>query len=174
MSSAIFPEQGNSTHDDAPGGGNGTCEILAGINDGRLGLMGLLVGAQRRLSYVLGRELEESVGIPMIWFEVLLHIGAAPEGRLTMSKLSTEVALTTGGVTRLVDRMVEAGMVARQNCPSDRRSVHVVLTPIGRSTLGRAIAAHIEGIDRHLIAPLDDKDRAALSVALSKLVRPGC
>jgi DNA-binding MarR family transcriptional regulator len=172
MSTATFPE--HAAHDDAPGAGSGTCEILAGIDDGRLRLMGLLVGAQRRLSYLLGRELEESVGIPMVWFDVLLHIGAAPEGRLTMSKLSTEVALTTGGVTRLVDRMVEAGMVARQNCPSDRRSVHVVLTPTGHSTLGRAIAAHIEGIERHLIAPLDDKDRAALTVALSKLVRPGC
>jgi DNA-binding MarR family transcriptional regulator len=173
MSTATFPEQGDAVHDDARAVG-GTCEILAGIDDGRLRLMGLLVGAQRRLSYLLGRELEESVGIPMVWFDVLLHIGAAPEGRLTMSKLSTEVALTTGGVTRLVDRMVEAGMVARQNCPSDRRSVHVVLTPTGRSTLGRAIAAHIEGIDRHLMAPLDDKDRAALTVALSKLARPGC
>ena len=79
-----------------------------------------------------------------------------------MSKLSAEVALTTGGVTRLVDRMVEAGLVARQNCPSDRRSVHVVLTPTGQATLRSAINAHIEGIDRHLMAPLDESDRAAL------------
>jgi DNA-binding MarR family transcriptional regulator len=83
------------------------------------------------------------------------------------------VSLTTGGVTRLVDRMVEAGLVARQNCPSDRRSVHVVLTPAGESTLGRAIGEHIEGIDRHLMAPLNDADRAALAAALSKLVHPG-
>ena len=45
-----------------------------------------------------------------------------------MSRLSSDVALTTGGVTRLVDRMVEAGLVARENCPSDRRSIYVVLT----------------------------------------------
>ena len=74
----------------------------------------------------------------------------------------------------MVDRMVEAGLVARQNCPSDRRSVHVVLTPAGQAMLGRAIGEHIEGIDRHLMAPLDDAERAALSAALSKLVRPGC
>jgi DNA-binding MarR family transcriptional regulator len=91
-----------------------------------------------------------------------------------MSRLSTDVALTTGGVTRLVDRMVESGLVARQNCPSDRRSVHVILTPMGRETLGRAIGEHIEGIDRHLMAPLDDRDRAALTLALAKLVDAGC
>ncbi len=119
-----------------------------------------------------GRELEQSVGIPLVWFDVLIHIGGAEEGRLTMSRLSTEVALTTGGVTRLVDRMVEAGLVARQNCPSDRRSVHVVLTPAGQSTLRNAIGAHIEGIDRHLVAPLNETDRAALKVALSKLAAP--
>ena len=132
--------------------------------------MGLLIRSQRRLAYLLGRELEQAVGIPLIWFDVLIHIGGAAEGRLTMSKLSTDVALTTGGVTRLVDRMVEAGLVARQNCPSDRRSVHVVLTADGEATLHQAIGEHVDGIERHLMAPLDDKDRVALAVALSKLV----
>ena len=53
-----------------------------------------------------------------------------------MSRLSNDIALTTGGVTRLVDRMVEAGLVERQACPSDRRSIHVILTPEGRDVLG--------------------------------------
>ena len=72
-----------------------------------------------------------------------------------MSTLSSNVALTTGGVTRLVDRMAEAGLVARENCPSDRRSIHVVLTPEGRAVLERAIAQHVDSIDRHLMAHLD-------------------
>jgi hypothetical protein len=50
----------------------------------------------------------------------------------------------------------------------------VVLTPTGESTLRNAIGAHIEGIDRHLVAPLNEMDRAALKVALSKLARRGC
>jgi len=174
MDTVRFPDQGE--YDDATEGppDGGTCGVLAQIDDERLHLMGLLVRSHRRLADLLGRELEQSVGIPLVWFDVLIHIGGADEGRLTMSKLSSEVALTTGGVTRLVDRMVEAGLVARENCPSDRRSVHVVLTPAGQSTLGQAIGQHIEGIDRHLIAPLDDADRAALAMALSKLLRSGC
>jgi len=94
--------------------------------------------------------------------------------RLTMSTLSADVSLTTGGVTRLVDRMVEAGLVARQNCPNDRRSIHVVLTTEGRAVLEQAIAAHVDGIDRHLIAHLDAGDRAALEVALTKVLDAGC
>ena len=119
----------------------GTCGVLGQIDDERIQLMGLIVRTHRRLTESLGRELEQSVGIPLVFFDVLIHVGAAPEGRLTMSTLSSNVALTTGGVTRLVDRMAEAGLVARQNCPNDRRSIHVVLTPEGRAVLERAVAA---------------------------------
>jgi MarR family transcriptional regulator, 2-MHQ and catechol-resistance regulon repressor len=174
MSTANFPMQGKYDDEAHPELNEGTCDLLGQIEDERLALMGLLVRAQRQLTYLLGRELEQSVGIPLVWFDVLIHIGGAEEGRLTMSRLSAEVALTTGGVTRLVDRMVDAGLVARQNCPSDRRSVHVVLTPAGQATLRRAIGAHIEGIDRHLVQPLNESDRAALKSALSKLVRRSC
>jgi DNA-binding MarR family transcriptional regulator len=154
-------------------GSDGSCGILGQIDDERLQLMGLLVRSNRYLSLTLGRELEQACDIPLVWFDVLIKVGGAPDGRLTMSKLSTDIALTTGGVTRLVDRMVQSGLVERQNCPSDRRSVHVMLTPEGQATLGKAVAQHIDSIDRHLMAPLNAADRAALGKALAKLVGPG-
>ncbi len=153
----------------ASGTGN-SCGVLGQIDDDRLHLMGLVVRTHRLLTDRLGRELEQDVGIPLVFFDVLINVGAAPDGRVTMSRLSSDISLTTGGVTRLVDRMVEAGLVERSACPSDRRSIHVVLTPEGRSVLDRAIAAHIEGIDRHLIAHLSDKDRANLATALTKIL----
>jgi len=152
----------------------GTCGVLGQIQDERIQLMGLIVRTHRRLTDSLGRELEQSVGIPLVFFDVLIHVAAAPEGRLTMSTLSVDVSLTTGGVTRLVDRMVDAGLVVRQNCPNDRRSIHVVLTPQGRAVLEQAIAAHVDSIDRHLIAHLDATDRAALAMVLTKVLDAGC
>jgi DNA-binding MarR family transcriptional regulator len=170
------PAAGDATTGDLATGaedGIGSCGVLGQMDDDRIRLMGLIVRSHRRLTDCLGRELERDVGIPLVFFDVLIHVGAAPEGWLTMSKLSTDVALTTGGVTRLVDRMVDAGLVERQHCPNDRRSVHVVLTAEGRSTLERAVAAHIEGIDRHLMSPLDAADRTALAVALGKILDAG-
>ena len=158
--------------DGAPEGG-GTCGVLGQIDDDRLRLMTLIVRTHRRLTDRLARELEQNVGIPLVFFDVLIHVGGAPESRLTMSKLSSDVALTTGGVTRLVDRMVEAGLVARENCPNDRRSIYVVLTPAGQAVLRQAVAEHIDGIDRHLVAHLDDRERAALEVALVKILGAG-
>jgi DNA-binding MarR family transcriptional regulator len=183
MGTAILPKQGGDDEErsldpsDVAAGsesGTGSCGVLDQSDDERIRLMGLIVRSHRRLTDCLGRELEQAVGIPLVFFDVLIHVGAAPEGWLTMSRLSTDVALTTGGVTRLVDRMVEAGLVARQHCPNDRRSVRVVLTPEGRGTLERAVAAHVEGIDRHLMAPLDTADRMALAVALGKIIDAGC
>ena len=175
MGAAIIPARGGEKdHDEGVAGGEDTCGVLGQIDDERLHLMGLVIRANRRLTDRLGRDLEDSVGIPLVFFDVLIHVGAAPEGRLTMSKLSADVALTTGGVTRLVDRMVDAGFVERQSCPSDRRSVHVVLTTEGRAMLEKAVAAHIEGIDRYLMDPLDAGDRAALEIALTKVLDAGC
>jgi DNA-binding MarR family transcriptional regulator len=174
MTTATFPQRDGDDNQAAEAPDGGTCGVLGQIDDERLRLMGLVIRSHRRLTDLLGRELEDAVGIPLVWFDVLIHVGGAPDGRLTMSRLSADVALTTGGVTRLVDRMVEAGLVARQNCPNDRRSVHVVLTPDGQSMLHRAVTAHIEGIDRHLMAPLDPADRVALEVALAKLLHTGC
>jgi MarR family 2-MHQ and catechol resistance regulon transcriptional repressor len=165
--------QGGAGEHGGPAEGGGTCGVLGQIDDDRLRLMTLIVRTHRRLTDRLGRELEQNVGIPLVFFDVLIHVGGAPESRLTMSKLSSDVALTTGGVTRLVDRMVEAGLVARENCPNDRRSIYVVLTPEGQAVLHRAVAEHIDGIDRHLVAHLDDRERAALEVALVKILGAG-
>jgi DNA-binding MarR family transcriptional regulator len=173
MSTVTIPKGGDEEQV-APRSDDGTCGVLGQMDDERIQLMGLIVRTHRRLADALEGELEQSVGIPLVFFDVLIHVGAAPEGRLTMSTLSSDVALTTGGVTRLVDRMVEAGLVARQNCPSDRRSIHVVLTPAGRGVLERAVAQHVDSIDRHLMAHLDADDRTALVVALTKVLDAGC
>jgi MarR family 2-MHQ and catechol resistance regulon transcriptional repressor len=174
MGTATIPTKGGDEGQTRPTPDEGTCGVLGQMDDERIQLMGLIIRTNRRLTETLGRELEQSVGIPLVFFDVLIHVGAAPETRLTMSRLSTDVALTTGGVTRLVDRMVDAGLVERQNCPSDRRSIHVVLTPEGRAVLDRAVAAHVDGIERHLMAHLDVSDRADLVRLLSKVLDAGC
>jgi DNA-binding MarR family transcriptional regulator len=174
MGTATIPTKGGDEERVGPPPDDGTCGVLGQMNDERIQLMGLIVRTNRRLTETLGRELEQSVGIPLVFFDVLIHVAAAPETRLTMSRLSTDVALTTGGVTRLVDRMVDAGLVERQNCPNDRRSIHVVLTPEGRAVLGQAVAAHVDGIERHLMAHLNVSDRADLVRVLSKVLDAGC
>jgi len=142
----------------------------AGWDDERLHLMGLFIGAHARLTRALGAELEEQAGLPLTWFDVLVCLRRAPEGRLTMTELASQVLLTSGGGTRLVDRIAEAGYVERQQCPSDRRSVHVVLTEAGREKLDGSLPGHLAGLDEHLFGPLSIEERNELAHALTKLV----
>lgn len=138
-------------------------------HDERITLMGLLLESHARLTRVLGAELEAACGLPLTWYDVMIRLGRSTEGHLTMSQLAGEVSLTSGGITRLVDRMVAAGYVERSGCPTDRRSVYVALTPEGSRKLGEATVEHLRGLDRHLLGPLDETDRQALATALRKL-----
>jgi len=137
--------------------------------DARITLMGLLIESTTKLTRLLGAELEASCGLPLTWFDVLIRLGRSPGRRLTMTQLAGEISLTSGGVTRLIDRVAEVGYVERQSCPTDRRTVYVALTPAGQAMLDRATAEHLDGLERHLVAPLDDGERAALAATLTKL-----
>ena len=150
-------------------GAAGPTACPGGPHDDRITLMGLLVETHARLTRVLATELESACGLPLTWFDVLIRIGRTPEGYLTMTQLANEVSLTSGGVTRLVDRIEAAGYIERRNCPTDRRSIFVSLTPAGAELLDRAAAEHLRSLDRHLIDPLAPDERAALEAALRKL-----
>jgi DNA-binding MarR family transcriptional regulator len=66
-------------------------------------------------------------------------------GRLTIGSLVEEVGLTTGGVTRLVDRMEAAGYVEQVHCSTDRRVSYASLTDRGRAKLDRLRAVREPG-----------------------------
>jgi DNA-binding MarR family transcriptional regulator len=79
---------------------------------------GRLQGAANRLEYILGRALEVECGISHLMFEVLLILGRAGEPGLSMRAIAQEQVLTTGGATRLVDRMEAAELVTRADSPT--------------------------------------------------------
>ncbi|MFE9452253.1 MarR family winged helix-turn-helix transcriptional regulator [Streptomyces sp. NPDC006739] len=120
---------------------------------------GRLQGAANRLEYILGRALEEECGISHLVFEVLLILGRAGEPGLSMRAIAQEQVLTTGGATRLVDRMEAAGLVERAEDPADRRGRLVRLTPLGEETAVRASVVHVENIKRYFVRPLPEADR---------------
>src|SRR6266403_3841306 len=83
---------------------------------------------------VLDAELERDAGIPMRWYDVLVHLEEAPEG-LRMNELAERILYSKSGFTRVVDRLEAAGLVRRVHPEDDRRSILVVLTDQGRKTM---------------------------------------
>ena len=85
--------------------------------DPRVLAFGRLQGAANRLEYLLGRALERECGITHLMYEVLLIVGRTGQDGLTMRSIAQEQVLTTGGATRLVDRMSALGLVTRTVSP---------------------------------------------------------
>jgi DNA-binding MarR family transcriptional regulator len=123
-------------------------------------------------------ELVRDAGIPQRWYDVLVHLDEASEG-LRMTVLAERILYSKSGLTRVVDRMEEAGLVRRVRPDNDRRSILVVLTDEGRDTLERARHHHRLGLEQHFSRHLTDADIRALTRAFEKIsaharpLRPG-
>ncbi len=115
---------------------------VAAADDRLITTFGRLVEVHSALGQQLGRALEQRCGISHSMFEVLLRISRAEGGQISMGALAQQVALTTGGITRLVDRMIAAGLVERVPCPTDRRVYFASLTRDGEATLAEAATVH--------------------------------
>src|SRR5438309_2867830 len=113
--------------------------------------------------------IEAACGLPLRWFDVLTQLHLTPHKRLSMTELASAVLLSKSGLTRLVDRIEEAGLVQRASAPGDRRSLLIVLTPSGEKTLKRAAPIHEDGIRRHFAAYILDNEAAAVEAALGRI-----
>ncbi len=140
--------------------------------DEKVQLFGLLLETNARLARSLGLELESSCELPLAWFDVLLQLRRAPDGRLKMNQIADAIVHSTGGTTRLVDRLEEAQLVERQNCPNDRRAIHVAITDKGNVKLDEALGVHLEYLEGTLANRLSCDERATLATLLTKLNRP--
>ena len=139
-----------------------------GVDDPLITTFGRLVEVHASLGQSLGRALEQQCGIGHSWFEVLLRIGRADGGRVSMGVLAQQVALTTGGITRMIDRMIAAGLVDRQPSPSDRRVQFAELTKLGKAKLDAAAAVHAENLSIAFTG-FNQRDVAVLDELLDRL-----
>ncbi|RCV53022.1 MarR family winged helix-turn-helix transcriptional regulator [Marinitenerispora sediminis] len=88
------------------------------------------------------------------WFEVLLRLQRSPGHRLPMSELARQVSLSSGGFTKLADRLERRGYLARQSCPSDRRVTYAALTPEGLELAEESRRRHVALLRTHVLEPL--------------------
>src|SRR5437763_11274102 len=127
---------------------------------------------------VLDAELERDAGIPMRWYDALVHLEETPDG-LRMNELAERILYSKSGFTRVVDRLEEAGLVERVRPENDRRSILVVLSDQGRTTMEQARRHHRHAIEQHFSQHLSDSDIKALTHALEEFspharpLRPG-
>jgi DNA-binding MarR family transcriptional regulator len=153
------------SHDDQP----------STLDDPRLTAMGLLVETYKGLWSTLAPQLRDH-GMTETEFEVLLRLRRSPGQRLRMSDLAAQTALSTSGITRVVDRLERDGLVCRETCVSDRRGFWAALSDQGRARIDGALDGHTALIEQYFTGRLSSNELDALTATLRKVrdvVRPG-
>jgi DNA-binding MarR family transcriptional regulator len=103
-------------------------------------------------------------------------LARSPGRRLRMSDLAAQTALTPSGLTRAIDRLVDAGLVCRHACPEDRRGAFAALSQDGTERMEMALGCHSRQLNDLLEGVLDAGERVHLTVLLRRLrdhVNPG-
>jgi DNA-binding MarR family transcriptional regulator len=117
----------------------------------------------------LEKDMLPEAGMPLGWYEVLLHISRAPLGMMRFQELARVAGITESGASRRLDQMIKAGLIDRRSCPTDRRGVYAHLTPAGKAGFDRAHAVFLRSLDRNLGRHLEPDQADAMNAALSRL-----
>ncbi|HET7425544.1 MAG TPA: MarR family transcriptional regulator, partial [Gemmatimonadales bacterium] len=107
------------------------------------------IGVVGRISR-LARELEARLepvyrehGLEPGWHDVLATLRRTPSYQLRPSDFTGSLMLTSSGTTKRLDRLEQAGLVARTPDPADRRGVIITLTEAGHELIDRVTEAHM-------------------------------
>lgn len=125
--------------------------------------------AHAAVTRALEDELADEKVFPLTWYDVLVQLVEAPGRRLRMTELADRVLLSRSGLTRLVDRLVKAGLVERQPCPDDARGTYTVLTAAGFARLRDAAPIHLRGVREHMTSLIRPDELAVVGAVLRRI-----
>jgi DNA-binding MarR family transcriptional regulator len=145
---------------------------LTGDQHASLRLWLRLYTCTRLIETAMRRRLATGFGITLARFDLLAQLERLAGG-LTMSELSGQLLVTGGNVTGIVTQLERDGLVTRASGASDRRTVRVQLTPLGRRRFREMAADHERWIVETLsgLGARRQRDLGALLAALKRLVR---
>jgi DNA-binding MarR family transcriptional regulator len=111
---------------------------------------------------------------PLAWYEVLDTVANAPDERLKMGDLADALVISRGGLTKLVDRLVKAGLLERAFCATDRRVSYAVLSSSGREVIAEMRPIVIAELRTAFTTSLSARQATALRDALVKINTATC
>lgn len=135
-------------------------------------------GALTRTHAAISQRLQDALAAasfpPLPWYEVLATVAESPEGRMKMGDLAEALVITRGGLTKLVDRLVNAGLMERTFCDTDRRVSYATLLPAGADLLGEMRPIVVAELKTSFAANLTAAQARDLSEALDRVRASAC
>jgi len=106
----------------------------------------LFLTAHAVLVETIERRLAEAGLPPFGWYDVMWGLERAENQKLRMNELADKVVLSRSNLTRLIDRLEEAGLVKRERSEEDRRGAFAVLTDDGKAMRRRMWPVYAKAI----------------------------
>ena len=111
-----------------------------------------------------------AAGLPSLsWYDALYELYLAPDRHLRMSELARSALLSRSGLTRLVDRLEQEGLIERRACPADGRVQHAQLTEKGVEVLRRIWPVYRAGIDKYFAANCGEAEAKTIAAVFSRV-----
>ncbi|MCA1824217.1 MAG: MarR family winged helix-turn-helix transcriptional regulator [Mycobacteriales bacterium] len=139
------------------------------LSDTEMAAWRALVTSQVSVTRRLENDLQREHRMSLAAYEVLVHLSEAPQQALRMTELAERLMLSRSGLTRLVDRLVDAGWVQRAKCATDARGWLTVLTRRGEQQLRKAYPTHLRGVREYVVDRLAPREQRELARALGRL-----
>jgi DNA-binding MarR family transcriptional regulator len=111
---------------------------------------------------------------PLAWFEMLAAIAASEGERMKMGELAEALVITRGGLTKLVDRLVKAGLIERTFCDTDRRVSYATLLPAGAELLAEMVPVVSGELELAFAARLSERQADDLRSTLDAVRGTAC
>lgn len=128
-----------------------------------------LMCAQRDVLAAIEGDLKAAGLPPLGWYDVLLELTRATEGRLRPFEIERRTLMAQYNLSRLLDRLEDKGLVQREPFGDDGRGRWVGITEEGRATQKRMWAVYSKALHDHVGNKLDDSSADTLSDLLAKL-----
>jgi DNA-binding MarR family transcriptional regulator len=104
------------------------------------------IAAQRVVNGRIEQQLQRDAGMPHTYFEILVRLADAADGRLRMSELAVATLGSRSRLSHAVNRLEKVGWVRREGIESDRRGQVAILTDEGRQKLKETAPGHVETV----------------------------
>jgi DNA-binding MarR family transcriptional regulator len=118
----------------------------------------------------ISAEMERAAGLSLEWYGVLLHLYEDGEGVLPQHVLERHSRLSQSGISRMVSKMEQAGLIRRRPSERDRRNLDVVLTDHGSDIFLRATPGHHAAVQSHFGDWLSDDEAVTVASGLQKVI----
>jgi DNA-binding MarR family transcriptional regulator len=131
----------------------------------------LLLAAHARLLERIEAALAVAKLPPLAWYDVLWELEKAEDGRLRMHELAAQVVVSRSNLTRLADRLEDAGLLARKQAEHDRRGAYCVITAAGRRMREKMWPVYSAQIDGLFARHIGVAEAANMAEALRKVLQ---